>query len=105
MTIENEIDEGRFDVAMFAGGGDKGVDITEAVLENNEVSMALDKFYGQDNMDATQYLARCKVLLSSKPTADPNLIELKLNFYWNDRNYEKNKFTHNVELQLLKRKE
>lgn len=105
MTIENEIDEGRFDVSMFSGGGAKGVDITESVLENNEVSKALEKFYGQDNMNATQYLARCKVLLSSKPTADPNLVQLTLNFYWNDRNYEENKFSHNVELQLLKRME
>lgn len=105
MTIENEIDEGRFDVAMFSGGSADGVDITESVIENNEVSLALEKFYGKDNQDATQYLARCKVLLSSKPTSDPKLIQLTINFYWNDRNYDQNKFSHKVTLHLLKRKE
>lgn len=105
MTIENEIEEGRFDAAMFDNGNPNGVDITEAVVENAEVSLALEKFYGKDNQDATKYISQCRVFLLSRPTADPNLIQLTINFFWSDRRYGDQKFPHQVTLHLLKRKE
>ncbi len=104
MTIENEIEEGRFDIAMFDSGDANGVDITGTVLENREVSAALENFYGADNQSATQFIAHCRVLLSSRKTSDPNLIEITVRFLWNDRNYKTDKFTHQVVLHLLKNK-
>lgn len=105
MTIENEIEEGRFDTAMFNSGGDDGVDITESVIENREVSMALENFYGTDNQSATKFITKCRVLLSSKPGPDPNLVVVTIRFLWNDRNYDSNNFTHNITLHLLKNKD
>lgn len=105
MTIENEIDAGRFDVAMFNGGGDEGVDITESVTENREVSMALNNFYGNDNQSAAKYLNKCRVLLSTMPGPEPDLIRICVRFLWNDRQSTSQKFAHNISLFLLKRKE
>lgn len=104
MTIENEIDEGRFDTAMFTGTDGNGVDITESVIENQEVSMALEKFYGTDNQSATRFLTQCRVLLSTKPSSDPNLIEITIRFLWNDRDTNSKDFKHGIELHLLKGK-
>ncbi len=104
MTIENEIEEGRFDPAMFAGTDGNGVDITETVIENQEVSMALEKFYGTDNQSATKFLRQCRVLLSTKPASDPNLIEITVHFLWNDRGGDNKNFKHSIELYLLKGK-
>lgn len=104
MTIENEIDEGRFDPAMFSGTGSEGVDITESVVENSEVSMALEHFYGKDNQSATKFISKCRVLLSTKPSPEPNLIEIVVRFLWNDRNTKRENFTHSIELYLLKKK-
>ena len=105
MTIENEIEEGRFDAAMFDSGGADGVDITESVVENREVSMALENFYGTDNQSATKFIAKCRVLLSSKPGPDPSMVAITVRFLWNDRNYDSNNFAHNITLHLLKNKD
>lgn len=104
MTIENEIEEGRFATAMFDSGGADGVDITETVIENREVSMALENFYGTDNQSATKFITKCKVLLSTKPGPDPNLVSITVKFLWNDRHTDSGKFAHSVSLYLLKKK-
>jgi len=103
-TIENEVEEGRFDIAMFDSGGADGIDITETVIENREVSIALENFYGTDNQSATKFLSKCKVLLSTKAGPDPNLVDITVRFLWNDRYTESNKFAHSVSLYLLKKK-
>jgi len=104
MTIENEIEEGRFDAALFGGGSADGLDITETVLENREVCKAMENFYGEDSKNATRLFSHCRVLLSTKPSPDPDLIEITVKFFWNDRKTAGDKFAHNVVLHLLKKK-
>ncbi|MEW6709788.1 MAG: hypothetical protein AB1403_08215 [Candidatus Riflebacteria bacterium] len=103
-TIENEIEEGRFDPAMFSSSDGEGIDITESVVENREVSLALEKFYGTDNQDATQFLSKCRVFLHTEPYSDPNLVVIRVKFMWNDRNSTSGKFKHKIELCCLKNK-
>lgn len=103
-TIENEIEEGRFDAAMFSSPNPEGIDITQSIIDNQEVSMALEKFYGSDNRDATKFVNMCRVMLKTEPFSDPNLIIIRVKFYWNDRQAVGEKFKHHIELCRLKNK-
>ncbi|MGM0597486.1 MAG: type IV pilus modification PilV family protein [Myxococcota bacterium] len=105
MTIENEIEEGRFDPAMFNSGGPDGVDITEAVVENQDINRALENFYGSDNQSATRFLQKCRVMLATLPDSDPRLIKIMVRFLWNDRVTDSQSFSHSISLYLLKRRE
>lgn len=99
-TIENEIAEGAFDASTFTSG----VDITASVIENQEVSMALENFYGEDNQSATKFINKCRVMLQTIPGSNPNLIEIKVKFLWNEKNTQSREFKHSIELCLLKNK-
>lgn len=101
ITIENELQEGRLDPEMFNSNEDAGVDVTESVVENREVSLALEKFYGIENKDATQFLRKCRVYLKTEPFSDPNLVKVKVSFFWNDRASTNSKFKHKIELFRL----
>lgn len=103
-TIENEIVEGTFDAENFRGDGISGVDITSSITENQEVSMALENFYGKDNQSATKFINKCRVTLQTLPNSNPNLIEVKVKFLWNDQNSANKEFKHSIELCLLKNK-
>lgn len=101
VTIENEIREEKLNPEMFNSKEETGVDITESVVENQQVSLALENFYGAENKDATQFLNKCRVYLKTEPLSDPNLIKIKVSFLWNDRPAASSGYKHKIELFRL----
>ncbi len=103
--IENEIEAGRFDPAVFQSPDPEGVDVTEMVLANRNVCDAVKNITGADPQASAKFMPAFQVKLSTRPWPDPNLIEIRLTFRWSDRKEaQPGKFRHVLELGLLKNK-
>ncbi|MGM0599268.1 MAG: type IV pilus modification PilV family protein [Candidatus Rifleibacteriota bacterium] len=104
ITIENEIQEGRFDPAAFAVADPDGVDVTESVLESRAVNSALEKFYGEDSKKAARFVNKCRIFLKTEPYSEPGLIAVKVMFLWKDSPSSDKDYKHKVELFRLIRR-
>lgn len=102
--IENEIEEGRFDPAVFQSPDPEGVDVTEMVLGSQVVQQAIVNITGQDPKAAARFMPTFQVKLSTRPwTVDTNLIEIRLLFRWSDKQETRTSgLRHEIELSLLK---
>ncbi len=109
-TIENEIEEGRLNMSAFATSDPDGVDITQMVLENQAVLEALKNFSGQEMGKSTKFIPNFKAKLlvrnwkDSSGSENPDVADIRLNFFWVDRNSGGNTPKHKIILCLLKNK-